>query len=121
MEELEEIQNSDFNIKEELEKYLNHWIWFVLGVLVFVISAHLYIRYAVPMYKANASLIVKDDKKGSIASELGAFSDIGMFSAMKSNVDNEIEILKSRTLAKSTVEDLQLSISYATILSLIHI
>ena len=115
MEELEEIQNSDFNIKEEVEKYLNHWIWFVLGVSIFVIGAHLYIRYTVPMYRANASLIVKDDKKGNIASELGAFSDIAMFNGLKSNVDNEIEILKSRTLIKSTVEDLQLSISYFNI------
>ncbi|MCU0351737.1 MAG: tyrosine protein kinase, partial [Flavobacterium sp.] len=80
-------------------------------MIIFVVGAHLYIRYSVPMYRANTSLIVKDDRKGSIASELGAFSDLGMFNGVKSNVDNEIEILKSRTLVRTTVEDLQLSIS----------
>ena len=41
-------------------------------------------------------------------SELSAFADLGMGGAMKSNVDNEIEILKSRSLVESTVRKLNL-------------
>lgn len=101
-----------FNIKEEVEKYLKHWKWFVLGLFLALLSAFLYLRYSIPQYKAVATILVKDDRKGNMASELSAFSDLGMMGNMKSNVDNEIEVVKSRTLIESTIKDLELNISY---------
>ena len=56
--------------------------------------------------------MVKDDKKGAMASEMSAFSDLGLLQGVKSNVDNEVEILKSRTLIQSTVKKLGLAVSY---------
>ena len=44
-------------------------------------------------------------------SELSAFSDMGIESGLKNNLDNEIEILKSRTLIENTVKKLNLNIS----------
>lgn len=44
-------------------------------------------------------------------SELSAFSDLGLVSGTVNNVDNEIEILKSRTLVESTVKKLNLNIA----------
>jgi capsular exopolysaccharide synthesis family protein len=53
--------------------------------------------------------LVKDDKKGGMLSELSAFSDMGIGGGMKSNLDNEIEILKSRKLVESTVKKINLN------------
>lgn len=104
-----------FNLKEELEVYLHHWRWFVLGVVVFVTAAFLYLRYAIPQYKAVATMLVQDESKGSLASELSVFSDLGLLANIKSNVDNEIEVIKSRRLIASAIRDLSLDVSYFSI------
>lgn len=104
-----------FNLKEELEVYLRHWRWFVLGVVVFVTAAFLYLRYAIPQYKAVATMLVQDERKGGLASELSAFSDLGLLANVKSNVDNEIEVIKSRRLIASAIRDLSLDVSYFSI------
>lgn len=98
----------DLDLRELLDKYLIQWKWFVLGIVVSLLGAFLYLRYAVPEYKASTTILVKDEKKGGMLSELSAFADMGLGGAMKSNVDNEIEILKSRTLVESTIKKLKL-------------
>ncbi|HSD06030.1 GumC family protein, partial [Flavobacterium sp.] len=100
----------DFDLKAFFDKYLVHWKWFVLSIIVFLISAFLYIRYIIPQYEASTTILVKDESRGSMLSELSAFSDIGVGEGVKSNVDNEIEILKSRTLIESTVKKLNLNV-----------
>ena len=104
--------SSNFNLKEEIENYISHWKWFVVGVFVCFSVAYLYLRYTIPQFKASSTILVKDDRKGSMASELSAFSDLGLLSGVKSNVDNEIEVIKSRTLIASTIKDLELTTTY---------
>nr|WP_315147206.1 polysaccharide biosynthesis tyrosine autokinase [uncultured Flavobacterium sp.] len=98
------------NLREQLEKYLVHWRWFLVSVLIGLVLAFLYLRYTSPTYEATTTILVKDEKKGGMLSELSAFADLGMGGAMKSNVDNEIEILKSRTLVESAIKELDLNI-----------
>jgi capsular exopolysaccharide synthesis family protein len=107
-----ETEEHNFDVMEQLEKYLRHWKWFVLSAFICLAIAFVYLRYAIPQYKAVASILVKDDKKGGMASELAAFSDLGMLKGVKNNVDNEVEILKSRTLVESTVKKMGLTVSY---------
>lgn len=104
--------NTQINIKEEILKYTTNWKWFVLGVFLSVFSAYIYLRYSIPQYKASSTILVKDDRKGNLASELSAFSDLGMLSNIKDNVDNEIEVIKSRTLIEKTINELELDILY---------
>lgn len=104
----DEDYENDFQFKEFLNKYSIHWKWFALGVGICLILAFVYLRYTIPQYKASTTILVKDEKKGGMLSELSAFADLGLGGALKSNVDNEIEILKSRTLVESTVRKLNL-------------
>lgn len=107
----EEYQEEDIQLRAILEKYLIHWQWFVLGVLLCITAAYVYLRYTTPQYQASTTILVKDEKKGGMLSELSAFADLGLGSSMKSNLDNEIEILKSRTLVERTVKKLELNIT----------
>jgi capsular exopolysaccharide synthesis family protein len=84
----------------------------VFSVLAFVIIGFVYLRYATPIYSASTTILVKDDKKGGLASEFSGLSEIGLLGGGKSNVDNEIEILKSRTLIEKTIKELRLNYSY---------
>lgn len=106
----DESQNEDFNLRDTIERYLNHWQWFVLAVCLCVTVAYVYLRYATPQYQASTTILVKDEKKGGMLSELSAFADMGLGGGMKSNLDNEIEILKSRTLVERTIKKLELNV-----------
>ena len=107
----EEYQEEDIQLRAILEKYLIHWQWFGLGVLLCLVAAFLYLRYSTPQYQASTTILVKDEKKGGMLSELSAFADLGLGGSIKSNLDNEIEILKSRTLIERTVKTLELNIT----------
>lgn len=104
-------ETEDVNLREQLDKYLIHWRWFLVSIVIGLILSFLYLRYTTPSYEATTTILVKDEKKGGMLSELSAFSDLGLGGSMKSNVDNEIEILKSRTLVESTIEKLNLNVS----------
>lgn len=106
----EEDQNEDFNLRDTLERYLSHWQWFVLAVCLCVTMAYVYLRYVTPQYQASTTILVKDEKKGGMLSELSAFADMGLGGGMKNNLDNEIEILKSRTLVERTIKSLDLNV-----------
>lgn len=75
--------------------------------------AFIYLRYQAPVYEVASSVLIKeDDNKKSANNALAAMQDFGMFS-MTSNFDNEVEILKSRTLIKKVVSHLNLYINIA--------
>ncbi len=100
----------DFNIRAVVDQYAAHWRWFLLGVFISLSIAYVYLRYTTPQYKAATTILVKDDKKGGLSSELSAFADMGI-GGVKNNLDNEIEILKSRTLVESTLRKMNLSVT----------
>ncbi|MEO8254527.1 MAG: Wzz/FepE/Etk N-terminal domain-containing protein, partial [Flavobacterium sp.] len=106
-----ENEGNELNLREQLNTYLIHWKWFVLSTLFCLVFAFLYLRYTTPNYEASTSILVKDEKKGGMLSELSAFSDLGLGGGSISNVDNETEILKSRTLVEKTIKKLNLNIS----------
>ena len=104
-------KEEEFYLKDILSKYILHWKWFFFGIIVCLMAAFLHLRYSTPEYLTSTTILVKDEKKGGMLSELSAFTDLGLVGGLKSNVDNEIEILKSRTLVESTVKMLDLNIS----------
>ena len=104
----------EINIQELLFRYLIHWPWFVASVLFCVICAFAYLKVATPIYNVSATVLIKDEEKGggaTMASELEKMGLGGMMNT-KNNVDNEVEVLKSKSLALEVVEQLNLYVSY---------
>ncbi|GEL12001.1 capsular exopolysaccharide family [Flavobacterium glycines] len=104
---------SDFDLKAEINKYLAHWKWVVLSVLICLVLAFLKLRYTVPVYNASTKILMKDTKKGGRLSEAAAFSDLG-FNTGTRNVDDEIEIMKSRSLSEAVVKKLNFNVAIIT-------
>ena len=109
-------QNSEetINLYAIFFKYLAYWPWFVISVIACMILAFLFLRYQQPVYNITAAVLIKEEEQkggNSAASPLAAIQDLGMFS-MTNNLDNEVEILHSRTLIKKAVNELRL---YTTI------
>ena len=48
-ENFNQISDTDsINIREELDKYLIHWKWFLVAIILSFVCAFLYIRYTTP-------------------------------------------------------------------------
>ena len=112
--EAKESKEENIDVKELLFKYLIHWPWFVGAVVACLIAAWVYLHISTPVYNISATVLIKDDKKGGGAGMLSGLESLGLDGMISSsqNIDNEIEVLRSKTIAKEVVEDLGLYISY---------
>lgn len=107
------IQHEEIDLREELEKYLRYWPWFIIGIFTCIIIAFLYLKFTVPVYNTTASIIIKDDEGKTASSEMAAFADLGLLNGMgTSSIENEIGILSSRRLMKEVVKELNININY---------
>lgn len=112
-----EEQEENINLRTLLMKYLVYWPWFIASVIVCLGVAFLYLRFQTPVYNSTAAVLIKETDPRSKAmtqanGAVAALQDIGGFS-MTSNFDNEVEILKSRTLIKKVVSELGLYIQHS--------
>ena len=112
--EAQESKEENIDVKELLFKYLIHWPWFVGAVIACLIAAWVYLYMSTPVYNISATVLIKDDKKGGSAGMLSGLESLGLDGMISSsqNIDNEIEVLHSKTIAKEVVENLGLYISY---------
>ena len=110
---MSELDEEKVNYQELLFKYIIHWPWFVVSVLACLIGAWVYLHFQTPVYRVSASIMIKDDKKnggGNIA-DLESLGLGGMITSTQS-IDNEIEVLRSKTILKEVVNNLELYITY---------
>ena len=105
-EKLREAEDMEIDIKELLFKCLIHWPWFVGTVVACLI--------ATPVYNISATVLIKDDKKGGASNNVGGLDELGLSGLITSSqsIDNEIEVLRSKTLVKEVVNYLNLYVTY---------
>lgn len=103
--------DSVFDIQQLIAKVLHNWYWFVLLVIMSLVAAWLYLRYTTPTYRINAKILIQDDSKGGGMPGPEIFEQLELFNN-KSSVDNEMEILQSRTLLEQVVTNLHLNVVY---------
>lgn len=92
-------------VNQILFRYLPYWPLFIIMLLLGLLSAYIYIRYKTPVYEATATILVKDEKKGIDDSQI--MESLNLFGGKKI-VENEIEIMRSRTLLQEVVKNLKL-------------
>ena len=106
-----ESENSLVFIEKIISKLLLLWPWLLLSSLICIGIAFLKYKLEPPVYTASASILVQDDKKGTNFGEGNVLQEFGLLTN-KSSVDNEVEIVKSRSLMESVVRALQLTTRY---------
>jgi capsular exopolysaccharide synthesis family protein len=109
-----DIENSNserFNLKKTIKLYIKHWKWFVVTLLFFLLVAYIQIRYTVPKYGATAKIMILNEKDGS--SGANVLQELTLFSENEAAaIEDEIEVMTSRTFMKDIVKQLNLNISY---------
>ncbi|MEZ0485108.1 GumC family protein [Fibrella aquatica] len=97
------------NLRAILMRYVRNWPWFIASLVVTVAAAYVYMLYQQPVYKVQASMLVKDEKKGTAGESM--MKELDIFTSSKV-VENEVEILKSFTLMDRVVDKLGLDVRY---------
>lgn len=111
---MQESHEEKIDIQELLFKYLIHWPWIAGAVVICLVSAWIYLKMSTPVYNISATVLIKDEKKGGASGQLSELENLGLGGLFSSseNFDNELEVLRSKTLAKEVVQQLNLYISY---------
>jgi len=99
------VQQDGNIVQQMLFRYLPYWPLFVVMLILGIAAAYIYIRYAIPIYQANASILIKDEKKGVNDSKV--VDQMNLFGSNKI-VENEIEMIRSRGLLKNVVDKIHL-------------
>ncbi|MGN1262927.1 MAG: GumC family protein, partial [Prevotella sp.] len=110
----QESKENSFDFKTILTMIVLNWQWFALSVFVWLCVALIYLRYTTPVYQVSEKVLIKDDansRRKTSNQMLANMSDLG-FITNSTGIENEVEIISSRILARETVKDLRLYVEY---------
>ena len=98
-------RNNENVISRLWEKYFPYWPGFILLIGIAAGSAWLYLRFNPPVYESTATLLIKDEKKGTADSKM--MESLNLLSTKKI-IENEIQVIKSKALMRQVIHELQL-------------
>jgi tyrosine-protein kinase Etk/Wzc len=105
--------NIGSSIQDILMKYVRHYkLYLLIGAIMYLLS-FIYMRYASVYYSVKGTLLIKTKESGMLGKD-DPLSQLMLYKG-DNDLQNEIEILKSMTLAKRTVAALALQTRYYTI------
>lgn len=108
---IHEEEEGGFDFKIIIMKLFIYWKWFIVSIVGCLLCAFVYLRYATPVYRVQATIMINDEKKGSFQNQMMAMQDFG-FMTTTGGIDNEIEILRSKSMIKQAVLDLGIYTTY---------
>ncbi|KUG10415.1 capsular biosynthesis protein [Elizabethkingia sp. HvH-WGS333] len=101
----------EINVNEIIKPYLLKWPWFFICVILALFVTFFMLKFMMPVYKIQSTVLIKDSKNNSSASgaDMNVLQDLSGFGGMKTNsVDNELEIFRSKKLMHDVVDRLNL-------------
>lgn len=101
----------NLTIKDMFFKYVRFLPVFLVSVAVCLLAAYLYLRYTTPIYRVGGTITFKADNNNARGDK---FDDIFLAKNV-SDIQTEIEILKSRPLMERVVDSARLQINYYAI------
>lgn len=106
-------EEGGFDIKSILIKLLINWKWIVASVIVCLCCAYIYLQRQTPVYRIQATIMINDEQKGSFQNQMQTLQqDFGIMSTT-GGLDNELEVLRSKSVIKQAVIDLGLYTRYS--------
>lgn len=95
------------DIKTIISSYIKHWKWFVICGLMALFIAYLNIRYTVPEYAVKSQIQIVQEKNSP--NEMSVFQDLNIMGGVSKQVEDEIEIIASRSNFINVVKELGLN------------
>ncbi|MBL87352.1 MAG: tyrosine protein kinase [Winogradskyella sp.] len=97
-------EEDKIDVKQIVRQYLSHWPWFVIAVVISMLSAYIYLRYAPRIFETYSKIKVLDESEG-LELPTSAF----VFNRSNINLENEIEIISSYLIMERVVRELNLN------------
>ena len=92
-------------LSQVIFRYVPYWPLFAVLCVVAFAGSWLYLRYVTPLYESTARVLIKDERKG--AEDTKAVEELNLLSTKKI-IENEMEVIQSRTLIHEVVKNLHL-------------
>ncbi len=106
-----EKDKDEINPVEIFQRMTSRWHFFLITLLISFFFAWLFITLSIPKYKVTTSLLIEQEQKTSSINNEQLLEGFGLGSGMK-NLDNQIMILKSKSLISRTLEELNFQNEY---------
>ena len=105
-----EKDGNSIEMKDLVYTFLAYWKCFAFSLFVCLLAAFAYLHYTMPTYRVSSKIMIRDEKRGGdFFSEISVFDDINMMH--KTNTENEVELLKSKTLVKNVILERELYVN----------
>lgn len=99
-----------FSPREFIMKYFHVVPWAIVTISISIGLAYLKIRYTNPIFQASGKIIVKSENNGR--SSQGKFSELYMMQSGNNDFEDQIELIRSSSLARLVVETVGLQMQY---------
>ena len=108
-----QIQKDGIVIMDYLQFIKSNWMIFIFSIICCLIIASIYIIFTPKVYERSAQVMLKDDGKQGISGldEMAIMKEIN-FLPLTTNINNEVELLRSKKLMSEVMERLQLNVKY---------
>lgn len=107
-------KDTDFiDLKGSIRKILSRWYLFVLGIALMLTAGYFFNRFSDKIYRVKSTILVRDKSNASVGAE-NLIQGLELFS-IKKNLENEIELIRSRKMIFDAVDKLDFKVSYFTV------
>ncbi len=103
-----ELNEEVIDLKQIFFKFLKYWYLFIIAIILSLAVAYLFNKFSKPIYKVSTTILIKDEKS---AFDAQALLGLGNLKNAQS-IENEIGVLKSRSLITRAIRSQNFDISY---------
>ncbi|MER3463962.1 MAG: hypothetical protein C4329_05645, partial [Chitinophagaceae bacterium] len=100
----------NLGVKDIFFKYIRFLPLFILSLAIALLGAYIYLRYATPIYRSAGTLLIKSQPRGKGQGD-EKLNQLFLNEGTQ-NIQNEIEVLKSKPLMQRVVDSLHLQVNY---------
>ena len=102
------------DLRDQIDKYLPYWKWFLLSLIVCLLFALIKLNFTFPQYRTSSTIQITETEGRERESQLAAFKELGIDTRSNRLVEDEMELLRSKSMITETIKELNLNIQFFT-------
>lgn len=102
------------NLREVFIKYLLKWHWFLISIVICFIIAYFYLKITNDQFQVQSTILIRKDKSTSGLLDMSMLDGLGGgdLSGSSKEVEDEIQVLTSKTLMTNMIKSLGIETEY---------
>jgi capsular exopolysaccharide synthesis family protein len=105
------INSETIDLRELFFKYLRKWYWFVISVIACLIVSYIYLKVTNDVYQVQTTILLRKDQSSNML-DMSMLDGLGIPSATSKEVEDEIQVLSSKTLMTNVIRSLGTETEY---------